>query len=261
MWWCDVAFSHLEVPLRLADAERARKAHPPQIVCAVIDVLRASTTIISALEHGCRRVLPFSSPEKALDAAHRRRGQPGKENFLLGGEQDSFPIPGFDTGNSPREYTRPVIAGRDLLLSTSNGTKTLSAAGGCGHIFIVSFANLSAAAHRISEILKSDPSATLLIACSGRNGGYSEEDTVAAGLLLQKVICHLGKEHMELSDTARAALGTAEREGEDLPHMLRESWWGRHLATLGLGKDIDFCGRSDWTEVVPTYRDGAITPG
>ncbi|MDA1000158.1 MAG: 2-phosphosulfolactate phosphatase [bacterium] len=259
MWWCDVAFSHLEVPLRLTDAERARKARPPQIACVVIDVLRATTTIVSALEHGCSRVLPFSSPEKALEAARRRRSQRGKEFFLLGGEQDSHPIPGFDTGNSPRECTRPVIAGRDLLLSTSNGTKTLTAAGDCGHILIAAFANLSAAAHRASEILKEDPSTTLLLACSGRNGGYCEEDTVAAGLLLQKVIYHLGEGHIELSDTARAALGTAKSAEEDLGRMLRESWWGKHLASLGLGEDIAYCARQDWTEVVPIYRDGTVT--
>ncbi|MEE9274971.1 MAG: 2-phosphosulfolactate phosphatase [bacterium] len=259
--WCDAAFSHPEVKVRLGDARRARGAEPDRVVCAVVDVLRATTTIVAAFGNGCRRIIPCPSPDAAREKAAALRAEPGGGGrVLLGGEQDARPIPGFDAGNSPLEYTEERIAGRDLVLSTSNGTKTLTAAADCGRVCIVSFGNLSAAARRIAALLEEEGFPALLVACSGREGGYCEEDAVAAGLLIGAVADFLGDGKTELSDTARAALRAAGGAGDDMARMLRESWWGKHLAGLGLLADINFCGRRDWTEVVPQMRAGEITP-
>jgi 2-phosphosulfolactate phosphatase len=148
-----------------------------------------------------------------------------------------------------------------LVLSTSNGTKALTAAAPCGRVYIASFANLRAAGRVLAEDLKAGRGKTLLIACSGREGGFCEEDTVAAGFLLAHVRERLGRAEVEYSDTAKASLRTAEGADRDFPRLLRESFWGRHLTTLGMAEDIAFCGRLDWTEAVPRLEGGAIVAG
>jgi 2-phosphosulfolactate phosphatase len=257
--WCDVALSHPEVPVRITDAGRARGAGPENIVCGVIDVLRATSTIVTALGNGCGGVHPCPSPDTAREKAAALRAEGGEDSVLLGGEQDARPLEGFDGGNSPLEYTRERVGGRRLVQSTSNGTKTLASAGVCGSIFIVSFANMAAAVRRLAIELRSGDNRTLLAACSGREGGYCEEDTAAAGLLIAGVRKILGSGGVELSDTASAAINVAENVNGNYARMLRECQWGKHLAGMGLGADIDFCGKMDWTDVVPQMRNGIIT--
>ncbi|OGL59449.1 MAG: hypothetical protein A3I72_05265 [Candidatus Tectomicrobia bacterium RIFCSPLOWO2_02_FULL_70_19] len=258
--WCDVAFTPAEIPIRLTDARRARGAAPGEVLCAVIDVLRATTTIVSAMGNGCRAIHPVPSPQAGREKAAALRAGLGAGQVILGGEQDGRPIEGYDAGNSPLEYTPERAGGRVLVLSTSNGTKTLAAAAPCGRVYIAAFANLRAAGRRLAGDLRAGQGKTLLIGCSGREGGFCEEDAVAAGMLLAHAREGLGGE-VELSDTAKAALRTAEGSHRDLPRLLRESFWGRHLTALGMAADIAFCGRLDWTEAIPRLRDGVIVAG
>ena len=254
--WCDVAFSHPEIPVRLQDAQRAGGENERNIVCVVIDVLRATTNIAVILENGCSAIYPCASPEMAHELAEKLRLRHGSEKIILGGEQDGKPIEGFDGGNSPLEYTRRRISGKILILSTSNGTKTLSAVQRCGEIFTAAFVNMTATAERVASILHENPNQSLLIACSGREGAYCEEDTVGAGMLLQILSRNLEK--LEFSDTARAALHVAHGAEKNLEKMLFHSWWGRHLSSLGLDEDISFCAQKDITRVVPKLDDGGI---
>ena len=258
--WCDVAFTPAEIPIRLVDAKRAREAGPEEVVCAAIDILRATTTIVSAMGNGCRAIHPVPSPQAGREKATALRAELGAGQVILGGEQDGRPIEGYDGGNSPLEYTRERAGGKVLVLSTSNGTKTLAAAAPCGRVYIAAFANLRAAGRRLAGDLRAGRAKTLLVGCSGREGGFCEEDAVAAGLLLAPARAGLGGD-VEFSDTAKAALRTAEGSHRDLPRMLRESFWGRHLTTLGMALDIEFCGRLDWTEAVPRLEGGAIVAG
>ncbi len=254
--WCDVAFSHPEIPVRLRDAYRAQAVNAQDIVCVVIDVLRATTNIATILENGCHAIHPCASPETALLLAQKLRFRHGSEKIILGGEQDGKPIEGFDGGNSPLEYTRRRISGKTLILSTSNGTKTLAAVKNCGEIFTAAFVNITATAERIASTLDTNPNKSLLIACSGREGAYCEEDTVGAGMLLHILSKNAGK--LELSDTARATLHIAHGAAENLEKMLFHTLWGRHLSSLGLDEDISFCARKDITRVVPKLEDGVI---
>jgi len=252
----DIALSHHEVPLRIKDIHRLRGADPGDIFCGLIDILRATSTIVTALGNCCLAVHPHSSPQAALDSAKILRQEHGYANVLLGGEQNAKPIPGFDGGNSPLEYTHDRIGGRRLVLSTSNGTKTLAAVSKCGRVFIAAFSNLTAVAQKLAEEAGRHENPAILIACSGREGGYCEEDTAAAGLIIAKVRHLLGK--IELSDSARAAVRTAEHVGWDIAETLRNCTWGKHLARHGLGPDIEFCAKTDWTKAVPEMIDGVI---
>ena len=254
--WCDVAFAHPEIPVRLKDAYQARGENTQNIVCVVIDILRATSNIAVILENGCPAIYPCASPEKAFELAEKLRLRHGSEKILLGGEQDGKPIEGFDGGNSPLEYSRWRISGKTLILSTSNGTKTLSAVKSCGEIFTAAFVNITAIARRVTSILHKNPSQSLLIACSGREGGYCEEDTVGAGIFLHLLSESL--DSLEFSDTARAALQVAKSAEKNLEKMLFDSCWGKHLSVLGLGNDISFCAQKDITNIVPRLDDGVI---
>lgn len=254
--WCDVSFSHPEIPTRLKDAHRAHADNAQHVVCVVIDILRATTNIAAILENGCSAIYPCASPEAAHELARKLRHVHGAEQIVLGGEQDGKPIEGFDGGNSPLEYTRRRIGGKTLILSTSNGTKTLSAVQRCGEIFTAAFVNITATAERVASILHENPNQSVLIACSGREGAYCEEDAVGAGMLLQILSRHLEK--LEFSDTARAALHVANGAEKNLEKMLFQSWWGRHLSSLGLDEDISFCAQKDIMRVVPKLDAGII---
>ena len=124
-------------------------------------------------------------------------------------------------------------------------------------MFIAAFANLSAAARRLAE--ETGKNRALLIACSGRGGGYCEEDAVAAGGIISMAKKEIGD--AALSDTAAAAVQADESAGGGYAKMLRGCMWGKHLAGLGLSDDVEFCGKLDWTEVVPEMKDGVILPG
>ncbi|MFQ5895767.1 MAG: 2-phosphosulfolactate phosphatase [Nitrospinota bacterium] len=248
---CEVAFSHREVPLRSEDLAEGKRG---EIRAVVIDVLRATTTVVAALAAGCEALYPLREVEEARELAARLREAHGKDRVLLGGEKGGRPIPGFDLGNSPREYTPGRVEGRHVVLTTTNGTQTIAAASGvgAGEVLLASFANLRAAACHLAR-----GEGPFLIACSGRKGGYSEEDAVAAGLLVEAAA---GSSPLELGDSGRAALAVARAYEGDLGHLLRTCQWGRYLAGLGLEEDLAFCARRDWTEVVPTLKEGAIRP-
>ena len=257
--WIETAFSHTEVPLRLTDIKKARGAESQNIVCCVIDVLRATSTIAAVMGNGCAGFYPCASPESARELAAKFREELGHDAVLLGGEKDAKPIEGFDGGNSPREWTRDLVGGRRLVYSSTNGTRTLDAVKKCGTVVTAAFANLTAVASRMAEEIQTISAPAVLIACSGREGGYPEEDTVVAGELIGKLSSLIGE--TELSDTSLAACLIAKDADPDAAAMLRNCRWGRYLASLGLGEDIEYCGKRDWTEIVPEMKDGVISPG
>ncbi|MHB1298757.1 MAG: 2-phosphosulfolactate phosphatase, partial [Gemmatimonadaceae bacterium] len=111
----------------------------------VIDVLRWSTVVVTALAHGAARVEAFATPDEAM----ARANELGREGTVLGGERGNLPLPGFDLGNSPGEYTAERIGGRVVITTTTNGTQALLAAGQAHMVCIAAFANLGAVAARL----------------------------------------------------------------------------------------------------------------
>ncbi len=220
----------------------------------VIDILRASTTIITALANGAERVIPLTALE---EARARKEKEP---DALLGGERNALPPPGFDLGNSPREYEPERVKGRTVILTTTNGTRACQAAVAAGAEVVVigGFVNRRA----VVEFCRSFPGPILLV-CAGTRGRFSLEDSLYAG----SVISGLG-EGLQLSDGARACLTLYERwQGCDLAALVGGSTHGRLLADLGFGEDIRLAAAVDSHPVLPVYREGEIrlepigTPG
>jgi 2-phosphosulfolactate phosphatase len=145
----------------------------------VIDILRASTTIVEALSAGAKSIYPVSSIEEALRLANTF----GRDEVLLCGERKCLPIEGFDLGNSPREFTAESVAGKTLVMSTTNGTNVMSLTAGAARVFIGSLLNLGAV---VDELARSEVDPVLL--CSGREKQFALEDAAFAGLLATRLM-------------------------------------------------------------------------
>ena len=209
----------------------------------VTDILRATTTITFAVANGATAITPVLTPEDAFRLA---ANQP---NTLIGGERGGMKVDGFDLGNSPREYTESVVLGRQIVLTTTNGTRTLQACRAADQILVGSFFNLSATVDQLAQV-----EGDLVIACSGREGGFCTEDTAFAGAC----VAALGAP--QLTDAAETAKILYQTHCEDLPGMLKNCYHGRSLARIGLGEDLEFCAQLDLVDVVPHLVDGRIIP-
>jgi 2-phosphosulfolactate phosphatase len=211
-------------------------------VAVVIDVLRATTTIVHALASGCLAVRPCSSVEEAKTLADSLPA--GK--VLLAGERDGKPLPGFDLGNSPRAFTSAVCRGTTLVLTTTNGTRTLLHAAAAARTLIAAFVNYSA----VCEQLRAE-SRPVHILCAGNAGEVALEDALLAGALVD-YLCEAGE--TRLNDAARLAWDSFDMHGQVLQGALEVSAGGVLLRSLGYDDDIRAAASVDTFNLVPELR-------
>jgi len=211
-------------------------------MAVVIDVLRAGTTIVHALAAGCVSVRPCAEVEEARNLANNLPA--GK--VLLGGERDGQPLPGFDLGNSPREYTPARCKNTTLVLTTTNGTHALLKAAEAERVVIAAFVNFSA----VCEQLRQDPR-PLHIVCAGTQGEITMEDTLLAGALVD---CLSENQNVRLNDSARLAWDCFENHGRMLQAALELSHGGVHLISLGYQDDIVAAAQIDKFALVPELK-------
>ncbi|MFQ6110433.1 MAG: 2-phosphosulfolactate phosphatase [Nitrospinota bacterium] len=248
----DVAFTHREVPARLKDIERLTGKEPREVKAAFIDILRAGTSILAALNAGSRKIVPVESPEEAKELKERLSRAAATGPVLLGGERGGRRLQGFDLGNSPLEYRESKVRGATIIMTTTNGTHTLKALSGVGLVLVAGFGNLDAGAKRLSR-----EQGPYLLACSGREGAFCLEDALCAGMILENLLKARGEPRL-LSDSARTALFLAKEYGSRVDGALRGSLWGERLWAMGFGDDLSFCARLNWTDAVPHLEGGAI---
>ena len=239
----------MRIHVALTRAELARVALDGR-AAIVIDVLRATTTVVAACGAGCLGIIPVADPEAARAVG---AGFP-RDAVVLGGERGGEPIAGFDLGNSPLEYTAERVSGRTIILTTTNGTSAMKRAGVAAAAATAAFSNVEAAA---DWAVAQGRDVTVL--CAGDGGALSLEDAVCAGLLVQRMAARAPG--VELSDAAVVALRLAEHYRERLDEVRRDSRWARRLASRGRGADIDACLRLDTTAMVPVFEAGIIVPG
>lgn len=211
-------------------------------VTVVIDVLRATTTIIHALAAGCTDVRPCAEIEEARAMADGMRAG----RVLLGGERGGEPLPGFDLGNSPREYTGKLCKNTTLVMTTSNGTRALLRAAEADRVLVAGFVNFSAVCEQLRQ-----ESRPIHILCAGTEGEVSMEDTLLAGALIE-VLC----ETMEvaLNDSARLAWDCFENHGRLLASAFEVSKGGAKLRALGYDEDVKAAAQVDQFTLVPELR-------
>jgi 2-phosphosulfolactate phosphatase len=216
-------------------------------LCVVFDILRATSSMITALAHGAREIHPVNTIEEALALKGRM------PDALLGGERHGDAIDGFDLGNSPLEY-REQIAGRAIITTTTNGTIALC---GCRHAadcFVGALLNLDAL---VQAILARDPAAVLLV-CAGTFETFALEDAAGAGLLASRLVAHSAGTH-SLTDAALAARMIAQG-GDDCLALLREARNGRALYAKGRGAEVEWCAQQSRYNVVGFMESSVIRP-
>ena len=213
----------------------------------VIDVLRASTVICTALSNGAREITPFAD----VEMARRQHGVGGAESLLCG-EREGVKIAGFDLGNSPAEYSADVVAGKSLCYASTNGSVALAQAPIAVEIIVAGFVNLTAAAEHVEKT-----GLATIIVCSGREGGFSLEDALCAGALIARL--WEVSEHAEpATDSAYAAQALWDGYKHDPTMSLWQSDHGKYLISLGFGSDLAACSDIDSVPVVPVMRNGRL---
>lgn len=215
----------------------------------MIDVLRASSTIVTALANGSRGFIPVLSPDQVKEKEQQFK----KEGVLLGGEREGRKIEGFDLGNSPREYKREAVKEKTIIFSTTNGVKTLEMVKSAYEIIIGSFLNLQAVCNYCTNY-----QGDILITCAGRDGKFSLEDTACAGMIINTLgdVFPVACREVDANLTAELIY---EEFGNNILEILRTSQHGRYLESIGLGGDLKFCSQLDFFNIVPIFRDGIIS--
>jgi len=209
----------------------------------VIDVLRATTTMLYALQAGARCVIPCLEVDEALRIA---AGSPG--NSVLGGERHGVRIEGFQLGNSPSEYTPSTVGGKCVVLTTTNGTQALRVCRQAARVLVGAFVNRSCL---VAALARAERIALL---CAGTDGHITQEDVLFAGAVVAElertgVRCAFNDE-AELAAAAWQATSSAADPRANLQSVLRRSRGGRNLVRLGFGADIELAAQLDSTPVL-----------
>lgn len=231
-----------------------QEVSPPDVanrVVAVVDVLRASTSIAVALANGARAVIPLGSSEEVVARAKSL----ARSEVKLAGERKMQPIPGFDVGNSPREFTKEAVEGKTVLMSTTNGTSAILAVTGARDVVIASYVNFSAVLSMLRAALRGGTDVAII--CAGQDRHFALEDSACAGLFVQHITEKNAK--AEINDAAQSAMLIDKKFGSNLKRLFKSSAHGVALADAGFGDDLTECAELDAYPVVPVYQDRQIT--
>ncbi|MBI9071722.1 MAG: 2-phosphosulfolactate phosphatase [Melioribacteraceae bacterium] len=213
----------------------------------VIDVLRATTTIVTALQNGAREVVPVGS----VDFAMKISGSAAGGQTLLCGERNITMIEGFSLGNSPLEYDEETIKGKTIVFFTTNGSKSIVKAKFSENLLIASFINMNAIVNHLVE-LGND----VEILCSGSEGKFCIEDTACAGKIISEIKSRVHE--VILTDSGRASELIYDSFGKNLDEMLLNCDHGKKLQEKGFADDIKYCSQLSISDIVPYYDAGTI---
>jgi 2-phosphosulfolactate phosphatase len=245
--------NRVEVLFTPAEFEALKKRDLRKTLCVVFDVLRATSSMVTALARGAVGIIPVQELDEALSI---RRREP---DVLLAGERDGVRITSdltgsiaFDLGNSPREFTSETVKGKTIVMTTTNGTRGLRACAAAQTVLAGSFLNLTATAEFIR---RANPS-NVVVVCSGTFEEAAHEDTLAAGALCDL----LYDQGFEGADSALMALRLFQLERADLPAAIAQSRNARRLLSRPpLRDDVAFClQRDEFPLIAELGKDGMV---
>ncbi|MDO8136349.1 MAG: 2-phosphosulfolactate phosphatase [Candidatus Brocadiales bacterium] len=234
----------MEINLTFNPAE-LRKTQQREWKVVVIDVLRASSTIVYAFSQGCKVIYPVATIREALKKAEELGG-----GGVLGGERDGVRIKGFHLGNSPQEYSSQVVRNKAVVFTTTNCTRNLSALKGPKEVIICAFLNLPAV---VDYLLQAG--GKILIALSGTDGEMSLEDAVCAGMLIERL---MKGQDVSLTDSVRCAHTVYRYYKKDILQALLDSRHGKRLQEIGFREDIRFCAKVGGYKIIPRFTKGRL---
>lgn len=243
--------SKVEVLFTPAEFQTLAKRDLSKTTAVVFDVLRATSTMVTALGNGAKAMIPVEEIEDAL------RLQAARPDILLAGERGGWRIRpngpnavAFDFGNSPREFTKEAVAGQTIAITTTNGTRALLAGRAAATVLIGSFRNFSATRDRLASLA---PPEVLLI-CGGTYNEAAYEDVLCAGAMIDALSFD------DLADSALLARNAYRLEKDDVVAALAGSRNGRRLLEQpDLRDDVAFCARLDAVALVAGLeKDGTV---
>ena len=220
-------------------------------VVAVIDVLRASSSIAAALANGARAVVPLESPDDVVTRAKAFE----RSDVRLAGERRMVPISGFDLGNSPLEFTREAVEGKTVLMTTTNGTPAIANSQGARDVVIASYVNYTAVLTMLRTALRGG--ADITIVCAGRERQFALEDAGCAGRFVSNVAKRLTG--VVMNDAAQACMLIDRKFGDHIMKLFEASEHGQALRAAGFGDDLVACAAIDSYPVIPLFQDRQIT--
>jgi len=215
-------------------------------IIVIIDVLRATSTIATALHNGAKCVIPVDSVTRCIELGKQIDG-------ITAGERDGKIAEGLEYGNSPFEYPSNFVEGKTLVLTTTNGTRLLHMAleKGAKEIITGSFPNLSAVCDHLVEMKRN-----VILGCAAWKDRVNMEDTLFAGAIISKV-----RKHFTINcDSSHMAEAMYEKAKKDLFSFLKNNNASHYhrLMNFGLEKDIGYCLTADGANVLPIYSDGKL---
>lgn len=216
-------------------------------VVVVIDVLRAATTVVTALANGARAVIPFDSVDEPSVFAKQYE----RQEIRLAGERKMLRIAGFDLGNSPAEYTATAVKGRTILYSTTNGTVALLSTIGARTCFFGAFVNCAATVAAVRTATRSD--GDVLIVCAGHEKRATLEDITGAGRMARGIA--RGRTSMVWGDGARSAALIERRFVSDMSRLASEATHARSLTAAGFAVDVQTCLSLDTHPLVVVFHE------
>ncbi|MBI6872936.1 2-phosphosulfolactate phosphatase family protein [Clostridium aciditolerans] len=212
----------------------------------VIDMLRATSVITTAMNNGCKAVVPVLTIEEALEIANKDR-----KKYILGGERKALKIEGFDCANSPLEYRRDIVEGKTLVITTSNGTRAIQGSLGAKNILIGALINAKAVAEKLIS-LDND----VVIVNAGTLGQFSMDDFICAGYIIDCLLRE--RSDIELTDISKTAY-YIYKENQNIISFIKYASHYKRIKELNLEEDLDYCCQKDIINIVPEYNDGTIT--
>lgn len=215
---------------------------------AVIDVLRCTTCISAALMAGARGVIPTPGPGEAVDMWTKI----GHDMAILAGERQGIKIENFQLGNSPLEFTADVVAGKHVVMTTSNGTAAFLQAAGAALTLSCSLTNISRVVERIAAEKRD-----LVITCAGRSGQFSIEDTICGGMLLH-LLSTDKKLKLTINDAGSLALLLYRSNMRAVKQTIAQGEHGRYLTQIGFATDVAAAAVTDSMPVLPILREGQL---
>ena len=212
-------------------------------IVVVIDVLRATTAICVAFEYGIKSIIPVPTLEDALE--YKKKG------FLVGAERKGQIVEGFDFGNSPYSYMKDEFKAKDVVLTTTNGTKSIAAAKDADTLVIGALVNLDVLT---TWLIKQNKNTLCL--CSGWQDKFNLEDTICAGAISEALI-NTGN-FTSIEDSSIAAKYLYLSAKDNYMGYLKSSSHRRRLRNLNLNEDIKYCLTPNKTKVIPILKDGKL---
>jgi 2-phosphosulfolactate phosphatase len=210
----------------------------------VIDMLRATSVITTAIANGCKEVIPLLTVEEAMELVRENR-----QHHILGGERKALKIEGFDCSNSPLEYGCESVKDKTIVLTTTNGTRAIRGSEGARNIIIGAMINGAAVAKKVLE-LNND----VVIVNAGTYDEFSIDDFICSGYIIE---CISELSNVELSDIAVTA-HYIYKNNEDIFSFIKLASHYKRIEELGLKDDLEYCCKKSIVDVVPEYRDGKI---